>query len=148
MNAIAQDLCPAGQLRCAAYDARVPAAVISELHVIFAGAAVCALAAALVGALLLGAYVDSKLRFVGKVGTGFDESTLASLASRFRPLIRKRSDFVNPPRERGVTFLAPRLVAQISYQELTTDSKLRQPVFLGLRDDKNAKEVRLPAPSK
>jgi bifunctional non-homologous end joining protein LigD len=85
---------------------------------------------------------------VGKVGTGFDVDTLTSLSSAFQPLIRKRSEFVNPPEESGVTYLAPRLVAQISYQELTADNKLRQPVFLGLREDKSAKEVHLPEPSK
>jgi bifunctional non-homologous end joining protein LigD len=96
------------------------------------------------GALLLGAYEHGKLHYVGKVGTGFDEQRLAMLHKKFQPLIRTKSALVDPPRERNVTFLAPRLVAQISYQELTADRKLRQPVFLGLRDDKPAKEVSLP----
>jgi bifunctional non-homologous end joining protein LigD len=96
------------------------------------------------GALLLGAYDHSDLRYVGKVGTGFDEKTLTSLYTQFRPLVRERPDFVDPPREKGVTFLVPRLVAQISYQEWTADKKLRQPVFLGLRDDKSARQVHLP----
>jgi bifunctional non-homologous end joining protein LigD len=52
---------------------------------------------------------------------------------------------VDPPREKDVTYLKPRLVAQISFQEWTADRKLRQPVFLGLRDDKRPEEVRLPA---
>lgn len=96
------------------------------------------------GALLLGAYERGKLRFVGKVGTGFNSESLAALFKKFRPLVRKQTAFVNPPRERDVTFLAPKLVAQISYQEWTSDKKLRQPVFLGLRDDKSAQEVRMP----
>jgi bifunctional non-homologous end joining protein LigD len=96
------------------------------------------------GALLLGAYQKGKLRFVGKVGTGFDEEGLAELYRKFKPLIRKQSALVDPPREKGVTYLAPKLVAQISYQEETADNKLRQPVFLGLRDDKNSKDVHLP----
>jgi bifunctional non-homologous end joining protein LigD len=96
------------------------------------------------GALLLGAYDRGKLRFVGKVGTGFNEQTLAMLFKKFRPLVRKQSPFVDPPRDRDVTFLAPKLVAQISYQEWTADKKLRQPVFLGLRDDKSPQEVRMP----
>ena len=100
------------------------------------------------GALLLGAYDRSgKLRFVGKVGTGFNEQSLAMLFKKFRPLIRKQSPFVDPPRDRDVTFLAPKLVAQISYQEWTADKKLRQPVFLGLRDDKSPQEVRMPEPA-
>ncbi|MFZ1136902.1 MAG: non-homologous end-joining DNA ligase [Candidatus Korobacteraceae bacterium] len=96
------------------------------------------------GALLLGAYEDGKLHFVGKVGTGFDENTLASLHKKFQPLVRKTPALVDPPRDRDVTYLAPKLVAQISYQELTADRKLRQPVFLGLRDDKSAKDVTVP----
>jgi len=96
------------------------------------------------GALLLGAYDRGKLRFVGKVGTGFNQESLGTLFKKFRPLVRQQSPFVDPPRERGVTFLTPKLVAQISYQEWTSDKKLRQPVFLGLRDDKSPQEVRMP----
>jgi len=96
------------------------------------------------GALLLGAYDRGKLHFVGKVGTGFNEQSLAMLFKKFRPLVRQQSPFVDPPRDRDVTFLSPKLVAQISYQEWTSDKKLRQPVFLGLRDDKSPQEVRMP----
>ena len=96
------------------------------------------------GALLLGGYRDGKLHYVGKVGTGFSESTLATLYKKFRPLVRERPALVDPPREKEVTWLAPRLVAQISFQEWTADGKLRQPAFLGLRDDKSAREVSLP----
>jgi bifunctional non-homologous end joining protein LigD len=96
------------------------------------------------GALLLGAYRGPNLHFVGKVGTGFSGATLQSLASKLRPLIRARSPFVDPPREKDATWLAPKLVAQIAFQEWTADQKLRQPVFLGLRDDKSPREVRLP----
>jgi bifunctional non-homologous end joining protein LigD len=93
------------------------------------------------GALLLGAYSSGKLRFMGKVGTGFDEKTLASLHRAFQPLIRTKSPFSTEVREPGTTYLSPRLVAQISYTEQTSDGKLRHPVYLGLRDDKNPKEV-------
>jgi bifunctional non-homologous end joining protein LigD len=96
------------------------------------------------GALLLGAYDRGKLHFVGKVGTGFNQQNLVMLFRKFRLLVRQQSPFVNPPRERHVTFLSPKLVAQISYQEWTAYKKLRQPVFLGLRDDKSAQEVRMP----
>jgi len=96
------------------------------------------------GALLLGAYEDGKLLYLGKVGTGFDHKSLASLYEKFQPLVRHTSPLADPPRERDVTYLAPKLVAQISYQELTADQKLRQPVFLGLRDDKDPKEVTVP----
>jgi len=96
------------------------------------------------GALLLGAYQDRRLRYVGKVGTGFSEKTLAELYKRFRPLIRERSTLVDPPPGNGVFHLAPQLIAQVSFQEWTEGKKLRQPVFLGLRDDKRPQEVILP----
>ena len=96
------------------------------------------------GALLLGAYEDGKLRYVGKVGTGFDENTLMALYRKFQALIVDKIVLVDPPRERDVTFLKPKLIAQIAYQELTVGKKLRQPVFLGLRDDKRPNEVILP----
>ena len=96
------------------------------------------------GALLLGAYEEGKLRYVGKVGTGFDAKTLAALYRQFQPLVRSQPALVDPPREKGVVFLAPRLIAQISFQEWTAGRKLRQPVFLGLRDDKRPQDVLLP----
>ena len=96
------------------------------------------------GALLLGANDRGRLRYVGKVGTGFSERSLATLFRAFQPLVRKTSSLVDPPRERGVTYLTPRLVAQVAFEEWTADGKLRQPVFLGLRDDKKPEEVVLP----
>jgi bifunctional non-homologous end joining protein LigD len=96
------------------------------------------------GALLLGAYERGKLRYVGKVGTGFDGKTLAALYRQFQPLLSRTTALVGPPRGADITYLRPHLVAQISYQELTADRKLRQPVYLGLRDDKRAKDVTLP----
>lgn len=96
------------------------------------------------GALLLAAYAGGELRYVGKVGSGFDQKSLASLHRKFQPLVRAKSAVMDPPRGRYVTYLAPRLVAQIAYGELTHDRKLRQPVFLGLRDDKRPQDVKLP----
>lgn len=96
------------------------------------------------GALLLGAYDKGKLRYVGKVGTGFDQKTLAALHRKFQPFVRTKSSLADPLREKGAVFLAPRLIAQISFQEWTADRKLRQPVFLGLREDKRVQDVRLP----
>jgi bifunctional non-homologous end joining protein LigD len=97
------------------------------------------------GALLLGAYVTGKLHYVGKVGTGFDEDMLAALYAKLRPLVRKASSFVDLPRATDVSFVTPKLIAQISYSEITADAKVRQAVFLGLRDDKPPAEVKLPA---
>lgn len=96
------------------------------------------------GALLLGAYEGSALRFVGKVGAGFTEQDLARLSRLFAKRARSRPPFDPPPRQPGVTWLQPKFVAQIAFQEWTNDSKLRQPVFLGLRDDKNPSESRMP----
>jgi bifunctional non-homologous end joining protein LigD len=95
------------------------------------------------GALLLGAYKKGALRYVGKVGTGFNEKTLSSLSRKFKPLVRKESPFVPPLPMKTATFLSPKLVAQISFTEWTSDGKLRQPAFLGLREDKSPQEVLL-----
>jgi bifunctional non-homologous end joining protein LigD len=93
------------------------------------------------GALLLGAYINGELHYVGKVGTGFDEETLASLHRRLQALMQAKSPFASDSRERGATFVKPQLVAQVSYGEVTEEGKLRHPVFLGLRDDKSPKEI-------
>jgi len=96
------------------------------------------------GALLLGAYEGGRLHYVGKVGTGFDRAMLAALYQKFQRWVTPHSALADPPRERGVVYLEPRLIAQVSFQEWTADSKLRQAVFLGLRDDKSAQDVLLP----
>jgi DNA ligase D-like protein (predicted ligase) len=97
------------------------------------------------GALLLGAYEGADLRYVGRVGTGFDDSTLAALHAKMRPLVRATPAFADPPRLKGVTWVTPRLVAQVAFREWTADGLLRQPVYLGLRDDKEPSECRLAA---
>jgi bifunctional non-homologous end joining protein LigD len=96
------------------------------------------------GALLLGAYDKGALRYVGKVGTGFDQRTLAALYRQFQPFVRSRPTLADPPHDKSAVFLAPRLIAQVAFEEWTADKKLRQPVFLGLRDDKRPRDVLLP----
>jgi bifunctional non-homologous end joining protein LigD len=96
------------------------------------------------GALLLAAHKKGKLQYAGRVGTGFHDDSLAALHRKFQPLIRKHPAFIGAPRATGVTFLSPKLVAQVSFTEWTEDGKLRHPVYLGLRDDKDASEVTLP----
>jgi bifunctional non-homologous end joining protein LigD len=93
------------------------------------------------GALLLGYYADGDLRYAGKVGTGFTQATLRDLAARLAPLRRDSSPFADDVRERSVTWVEPRLVAQVGFSEWTRDGRLRHPRFLGLRDDKAAREV-------
>jgi bifunctional non-homologous end joining protein LigD len=93
------------------------------------------------GALLLGYYDHGRLRYAGKVGTGFTHATLRDLAGRLEPLRRDASPFADEVRERGATWVEPVLVAQVGFTEWTRDARLRHPRFLGLRDDKPATEV-------
>lgn len=95
------------------------------------------------GALLLGYFRDGELQYAGKVGTGFDQDTLDSLGRQLRALSRDTSAFANPSaiRERGVTWVTPKLVAEIGFTEWTSAGRLRHPRFLGLRDDKAAADV-------
>jgi DNA ligase D-like protein (predicted ligase) len=93
------------------------------------------------GALLLGYYDADQLRYAGKVGTGFTRATLRDLAERLAPLRRDASPFADAVRERTATWVEPELVAQIGFSEWTRDGRLRHPRYLGLRDDKAAREV-------
>jgi len=98
------------------------------------------------GALLVGAWQGDRLRYAGKVGTGFTQRTLTDLMRRFRPLVRASSPFADRIRERDATWLDPVLVAQLAFTEWTQDGKLRHPAYLGLREDKRARDVTWPAP--
>jgi bifunctional non-homologous end joining protein LigD len=107
------------------------------------------------GSLVIGYYDKGKLLCSGKVGTGFNDALLKSLADQFKSIPSKECPFANLPEKSsgrygaGITvaemkrcrWLKPKLVCQIKFSEWTRDGKLRQPVFLGLRDDKSAKEV-------
>ncbi len=113
------------------------------------------------GALLVGYYEKKKLLFAGKVGTGFDGKTLAALHKMFQGAEREDCPFADLPSKQGgkwvqgITpammrkchWIEPRFVAQIKFAEWTRDLKLRQPVFLGLRDDKAAKNVKREEPA-
>ena len=92
------------------------------------------------GSLLLGLYDGPALRYVGKVGAGFSQETLAELDARMRGIRTAASAFRPPPRMANVSWVRPALVAQIAFAEWTADDKLRQPVFLGLRHDKKPAE--------
>ena len=93
------------------------------------------------GALLVGHFDRGRLRYAGKVGTGFTAATLADLSALLGPLRRETSPFADVVREPHVTWVEPCLVAQVGFTEWTRDGRLRHPRFLGLRDDKSAEEV-------
>ncbi len=97
------------------------------------------------GALLLGVYeADGSLRYSGKVGTGFDDSTLTSLRRKLDALAVSKSPFSNPPRGaegRRARWVQPQLVGEIAFTEWTDEGTLRHPSFQGLREDKRARDV-------
>ena len=95
------------------------------------------------GALLLGYYDGKELLYAGRVGTGFDDATLASLGRRLEHLATPDSPFAEPRSVdvKGAHWVEPELVAQIGFTEWTRHARLRHPRFLGLRDDKSPSEV-------
>jgi bifunctional non-homologous end joining protein LigD len=94
------------------------------------------------GALLVGHFDGDSLRYAGKVGTGFGRSTLAELGAKLRALETDENPFVDVhPIPRGTHWVRPELVAQIAFTEWTRDGRLRHPRYLGLRDDKPARDV-------
>ncbi|MFJ4347697.1 DNA ligase D [Pseudomonas sp. NPDC089401] len=100
------------------------------------------------GALLLALHDDSsgQLRYAGKVGTGFSAATLDSIHARLKPLEVARPALAKPPtgaEARGVHWLKPQLLAEVSYAQMTRDGVVRHSVFQGLRDDKPATAIAL-----
>ncbi len=97
------------------------------------------------GALLAGYYEDEdgerRLRYAGKVGTGFSEADLRLLRERLAPLERSDSPFDGRQPQKGSRFAEPELVAQVEFSEWTNAGTLRHPSYQGLRDDKPASEV-------
>jgi ATP-dependent DNA ligase len=94
------------------------------------------------GALLVGYHEVGQLVYAGKVGTGYSEAVLRELGARLRGLETPESPFVDVRQiPRGTHWTRPELVAQIGFAEWTREGRLRQPRFLGLRDDKRPAEV-------
>ena len=92
--------------------------------------------------LLLGVNDKGKLRYAGKVGTGFDGPEIDRLLKRMKPLEQKTATVVGPrAATKGAHWVKPTLVAEIAYTEETTDGVLRHPSYLGLRDDKKPEAV-------
>lgn len=97
-----------------------------------------------VGSLLLGLPGDDGLRYIGNVGTGFTEETLADLLTRLRKLARRTSPFTEVPNlvAREAQWVTPRLVGEVRFTEWTGDGRLRHPSWRGLRPDKAVGDVR------
>lgn len=94
------------------------------------------------GALLLGYYDEGRLVYAGHTGTGFDGQTLADLYKRLKAIERKTSPFTEKPvTNEPAHWVQPKLVVEVRFNEWTKTGKLRQPVFLGLRDDKDPSDV-------
>ena len=94
------------------------------------------------GALILGVYDHGELRYAGHVGTGFDGKELERVMALLEPLETKASPFRQKvPKNETPHWVQPKLVAQVRFTEWTSDGILRQPVYLGLRDDKRPEEV-------
>jgi bifunctional non-homologous end joining protein LigD len=102
-----------------------------------------------VGSLLMGIPTQAGLRYVGRVGSGFNERQLDDIQARLQKLSRKTSPFIDVPREdaRDAHWVKPSLVGEVSYGELTEPGRLRHPVWRGLRPDKSADEVVWEGPS-
>lgn len=104
------------------------------------------------GALLVGYFEgegsERKLRYGGKIGTGFKQADLEELAARLAPLARKTSPFeagAAPPKT--AHFVEPQLVAEFEFRELTKEGMVRHGAYKGLREDKPAAEVELERPA-
>jgi len=107
------------------------------------------------GAILVGYYENKKFLFAGKVGTGFDTKSLAALHKKLKSEKRDDCPFADLPSKQGgqwvlgitpsmmrkIEWVNPVFVCQVKFAEWTREAKLRQPVFLGLREDKKPKDV-------
>ncbi len=98
-------------------------------------------------ALLLGEFDGERLHYRGRVGTGFDDAELDALSARLAGLSRESSPFDDAPTAiaRSARWVTPRLVAEVAYTERTRDGYLRHPAYLGMREDKPGKSVKVTA---
>ena len=120
-----------------------------------AGLALVSVGAPAFGALLVGFYQGKRLKFAGRVGTGFSDKLLRSLFADFSRIAVEKCPFYNLPAtgrsrwDQGLTaadmkrcrWVKPKMVCQVKFTEWTRDDRLRQPVFLGIREDKSASEI-------
>ena len=101
-----------------------------------------------IGALLLGYFDKDRFIYVGHTGGGFTQKGLGEMYRRLKPLERKTSPFEETPKtNEKAHWVKPEVVVEIKFNEWTADRRLRQPIFLGVRDDKDPKEVTVEATS-
>jgi bifunctional non-homologous end joining protein LigD len=99
------------------------------------------------GALLLGVFAGEELLYIGHVGSGFTETTLTDLRAKLEPLIQKACPFKQPPQTNApAQWVRPNLVSEISFAGWSEDGHMRHPVYVGLREDKSASDVRREVP--
>jgi bifunctional non-homologous end joining protein LigD len=99
------------------------------------------------GALVVGVHEGRDLVYVGHVGGGFDTRTLTDMRARLDPLVQRACPFkVKPKTNAPVHWVKPKLVCEIVFLEWTDDGTMRQPIFLGLREDMPASAVRREVP--
>jgi bifunctional non-homologous end joining protein LigD len=101
------------------------------------------------GALLLGVYEGKDLVYIGHTGGGFDDTELGEVKAKLEPLARKKSPFKKRPQTNApATWTEPIVVCEVRFSEWSNDLIMRQPIFLGMREDIDSKEVRreVPAP--
>jgi bifunctional non-homologous end joining protein LigD len=95
-----------------------------------------------IGALLLGYFDHDRFIYVGHTGGGFTRTGLQEMNERLKPLGRKTSPFAETPKtNEKAHWVEPEVVVEVKFSEWTADRRLRQPIFLGVRDDKNARDV-------
>ena len=95
------------------------------------------------GALVVGLYRGKELHYVAHTGGGFNQQTLSKVHKLLQPLKINASPFVVKPKtNEPVQWVKPKLVAEVKFSEWTADSRMRHPVFLGLREDKKPEECR------
>ncbi len=101
-----------------------------------------------IGALLLGYFDGNRFIYVGHTGGGFTRQSLNDMYKRLKPLERKTSPFEETPKtNETVHWVKPEVVVEVKFNEWTADRRLRQPIFIGVRDDKAAKDVEIELPS-
>ena len=95
------------------------------------------------GALILGVYEGDELVYIGHTGSGFNQKSLGEIHRKLQPLITEKCPFRKKPKTNmPAVWVKPVLVAEVKFQEWTQENILRIPIFLGLREDKNARDVK------